>query len=180
MKQHIIGTIAASLLVISSSVGAQDALTQPTRRALTAAPKAPEFKGLTNWINSPPLTMAELRGKVVLVEFWTHGCINCIHVLPHIKQWHQRYKDQGLVVIGVHTPEFGYERVLKNVQRAVQRFDIQYPVAQDNGFKTWNAYRNKYWPALYLIDQNGRIVYRHFGEGDYAQTEAQIVGLLRP
>lgn len=179
MLKHTISILAASLLAISCSAGAQEDPIQPTRSALTSAPKAPEFKGINNWINSPPLTMAQLRGKVVLVEFWTYECINCIHVLPYVKQWHQRYKDQGLVVVGVHTPEFGHERVLKNVQRAVKRFDIQYPVAQDNGFKTWNAYGNQYWPALYLIDQDGRIVYRHYGEGGYAETEGRIARLLR-
>ena len=122
--------------------------------------------------------MAGLRGKVVLVEFWTYSCINCIHVMPYVKQWHQRYQGQGLVVVGVHTPEFGYERSAKNVEGAVQRFGIEYPVAQDNGYKTWNAYSNRFWPALYLVDRNGRIAYRHFGEGDYARTESAIRQLL--
>lgn len=143
------------------------------------APVAPEFKGISHWINSKPLTMAQLRGKVVLVEFWTYSCINCVRVMPYVKQWHQRYKDQGLTVVGVHTPEYGYERILGNVQSAVKRFGIEYPVAQDNGFQTWNAYNNRYWPALYLVDRDGRVVYRHFGEGDYAITEAKIQQLLQ-
>ena len=135
---------------------------------------APDLAGGGSWINSEPLSLPKLRGKVVLVEFWTYSCINCIRVLPHVSQWHQRYAAQGLVVIGVHTPEYGYERVGANVRAAVKRLGIGYPVVQDNGFRIWNAYGNRYWPALYLIDRQGRIVYRHFGEGDYAVTEAAI------
>ncbi|RDZ27292.1 thioredoxin family protein [Lysobacter silvisoli] len=142
------------------------------------APVAPEFTGIDRWFNSPPQTLRQLRGKVVLVEFWTYSCINCIRVLPYVKQWHAKYRDQGLVVVGVHTPEYGYEKNPDNVQAAVRRFGITYPVAQDNGYRTWNAYHNRYWPALYLIDQDGRIVYQHFGEGDYATTEATIQRLL--
>ncbi|ALN83184.1 ahpC/TSA family protein [Lysobacter antibioticus] len=135
---------------------------------------APDLAGGGSWINSEPLSLPKLRGKVVLVEFWTYSCINCLRVLPHVSQWHQRYAAQGLVVIGVHTPEYGYERVGANVRAAVKRLGIGYPVVQDNGFRIWNAYGNRYWPALYLIDRQGRIVYRHFGEGDYAVTEAAI------
>ena len=142
------------------------------------APAAPDFTGINHWINSEPLDMAQLRGKVVLVEFWTYSCINCIHVMPYVKQWHQSYHDQGLVVVGVHTPEYGYEKIQGNVEAAVKRFGITYPVAQDNGYQTWNAYGNRYWPALYLIDQSGRVVYQHFGEGGYEQTEARIRQLL--
>ena len=142
------------------------------------APLAPEFTGISHWINSEPLTMSQLRGKVVLVEFWTYSCINCIHVAPHVKQWHHDYKDQGLVVVGVHTPEFGYERIQRNVETAVKRHGIEYPVAQDNGYRTWNAFGNQYWPALYLVDRDGRVVYRHFGEGGYDRTEARIKALL--
>jgi thiol-disulfide isomerase/thioredoxin len=145
-------------------------LSQPT--------PAPEFAGIGQWINSPPLTMAGLRGKVVLVEFWTYECINCLHVMPQVKQWHERYKDQGLVVVGVHTPEFDEERVTNNVRKAVTQFGIPYPVAQDNDYRTWEAYRNRFWPALYLVDREGRIVYRHYGEGDYAETESRIRQLL--
>ena len=151
----------------------------PPRANGSSAPVAPEFTGINHWINSKPLTMAQLRGKVVLVEFWTYSCINCVRVMPYVKQWHQRYKDQGLTVVGVHTPEYGYERILGNVQSAVKRFGIEYPVAQDNGFQTWNAYNNRYWPALYLVDRDGRVVYRHFGEGNYAITEAKIQQLLQ-
>lgn len=177
MIKPIITMLAACLFAASCTAGAYDDPVQPTSTA--PAPMAPEFKGINHWINSAPLTMAQLRGKVVLVEFWTYDCINCIHVLPHVKQWHERYKDQGLVVVGVHTPEYGHEKILGNVQAAVKRFGIGYPVAQDNDYRTWDAFGNRYWPALYLIDQNGRIVYQHFGEGGYDDTEARIQSLLR-
>ena len=143
----------------------------------SAAP-APEFAGIDNWINSAPLSMQQLRGKVVLVDFWTYDCINCQHVLPYVKGWHQKYKDQGLVVVGVHTPEYGFERNLNNLKTAVQRNGITFPVAQDNRYATWGAYNNQFWPAFYLVDKKGEVVYSHFGEGDYAQTEATIRKLL--
>lgn len=139
---------------------------------------APEFAGIDHWINSAPLTMQQLRGKVVLVDFWTYDCINCQHVLPYVKAWHQQYKDQGLVVVGVHTPEYGFERNLDNLKAAVQRNAISFPVAQDNRYATWSAYDNRFWPAFYLVDKQGQVVYTHFGEGDYAQTEATIRKLL--
>jgi len=142
-----------------------------------AAP-APEFAGIDAWINSAPLSMQQLRGKVVLVDFWTYDCINCRHVLPYVKDWHRKYKDQGLVVVGVHTPEYGFERNLNNLKGAVQRSGIAFPVAQDNRYATWNAYDNRFWPAFYLVDKRGEVVYSHFGEGDYAQTEATIRKLL--
>jgi thiol-disulfide isomerase/thioredoxin len=136
--------------------------------------KAPEFTGIETWLNSGPLTLSALRGKVVLVDFWTYTCINCIRTLPYVKSWHEKYKDQGLVVVGVHTPEFSFERPTANVQGAIKRFGITYPVAQDNGYQTWDAYRNMYWPAFYLIDKRGQVIYSHFGEGRYRETEAQI------
>jgi thiol-disulfide isomerase/thioredoxin len=139
---------------------------------------APEFTGIEKWLNGPPLSMQQLRGKVVLVDFWTYSCINCINTLPYVKAWYQRYGSEGLVVVGVHTPEYPFERSTANVEAAVERFGIRYPVAQDNQYATWGAYNNQYWPALYLIDKNGRIDYVHFGEGDYAQTEARIKALL--
>jgi thiol-disulfide isomerase/thioredoxin len=144
----------------------------------TSAPTAPEFAGIDHWIYTQPLTMQQLRGKVVLVEFWTYECINCIRTMPHVKEWHAKYAKDGLVVVGVHTPEYGHERILDNVQAAVKRFGITYPVAQDNAYKTWNAYGNRYWPALYLVDKQGRVTYAHFGEGAYMQTEAHIQALL--
>jgi len=140
--------------------------------------QAPEFTGIDRWFNSTPLTMAGLRGKVVLVEFWAYECINCVHVLPHVKAWDQRYRDQGLTVVGVHTPELDEEYDAGNLRTAILRSGIRYPVAQDNAYGTWNAYRNSFWPALYLVDRNGRIVYRHVGEGGYDATEARIQELL--
>jgi thiol-disulfide isomerase/thioredoxin len=139
---------------------------------------APEFRGIDTWLNSQPLKLDELRGKVVLVDFWTYTCINCLNHLPYVKDWHAKYKDQGLVVVGVHTPEFAYEKSTKNVQEAIKRLQIQHAVAQDNSYATWKAFGNQYWPAVYLIDKQGRIVYSHFGEGSYDQTEKKIQSLL--
>lgn len=139
---------------------------------------APEFAGIDHWLNSPPLTMQSLRGKVVLVDFWTYGCINCFHTLPHVEAWDQQYRSKGLTIIGVHTPEFPNERSTENVKEAIRRYGIRFPVAQDNDYATWNAYGNQYWPAFYLIDKAGRIVYTHVGEGQYEQTQAWIEKLL--
>jgi thiol-disulfide isomerase/thioredoxin len=136
-----------------------------------SAPMAPAIAG-GDWINSVPLSQAWLRGKVVLVEFWTYACGNCLRVLPHVARWHERYAGQGLIVIGVHTPEYDFERVGANVRAAVARLGIRYPVVLDNAYINWNAWGNQFWPALYLIDRQGRIVYHHFGEGGYEQTEA--------
>lgn len=140
--------------------------------------QAPEFTGISQWLNSEPLKMEALKGKVVLVDFWTYSCINCIRTFPYINQWHEKYKDQGLVIVGVHTPEFAFEKDSENVKTALARHDIKYPVAQDNDYQTWQAYSNRYWPAKYLVDQEGNIVYTHFGEGDYEETENVIRQLL--
>jgi thiol-disulfide isomerase/thioredoxin len=141
---------------------------------------APEFIGITKWLNSDnPLTLKELRGKVVLIDFWTYTCINCIRTLPHVTSWYEKYKDQGFVVIGVHTPEFEFEKKAENVLNAIQQYNIHYPVPQDNDYKTWNAYNNQYWPAEYLIDAKGNIRRTHFGEGEYDQTEMAIQALLK-
>lgn len=139
---------------------------------------APEFTGIEKWLNSDALTMQQLKGKVVLVDFWTYTCINCINTLPHVTAWHQKYQPQGLAVVGVHTPEFPHERSTDNVRTAIKRFDIRYPVAQDNRYATWEAFGNRYWPAVYLFDKNGKLAYSHFGEGAYAETEAKIRQLL--
>jgi cytochrome c biogenesis protein CcdA/thiol-disulfide isomerase/thioredoxin len=139
---------------------------------------APEFSGIDHWLNSRPLTLASLRGKVVLVDFWTYSCINCIRTLPYLESWYQKYAADGFVIVGVHTPEFAFEHDTANVQAAIARFGITYPVAQDNEFATWSAYNNEYWPAHYLIDATGHIRAEHFGEGAYAETEAQIRELL--
>ncbi len=141
---------------------------------------APDLVGITQWLNTPvKLSMAALKGKVVLVDFWTYSCINCVRTLPHVTGWYERYKDQGFVVIGVHTPEFAFEKETGNVQNALKQFKIHYPVAQDNDFKTWTNYKNRYWPAEYLIDANGRIRRTHFGEGKYDEMELAIRRLLQ-
>lgn len=141
---------------------------------------APEFIGITKWLNSPkPLTIKDLKGKVVLVDFWTYTCINCIRTLPHVTSWYDKYKGQGFVVVGVHTPEFEFEKDTKNVENAIKQYNIYYPVAQDNSYSTWNNYNNQYWPAEYLLDANGNIRRTHFGEGEYDQTEMAIQALLK-
>lgn len=138
---------------------------------------APELAGDV-WLNSAPRTLAELRGKVVLVEFWTFACWNCQNVEPHVRAWHERYAARGLVVIGVHTPELDRERDLANVKQYLKEHRITWPVLVDNGFRTWRAYGNRYWPAFYLIDKQGRIRHQRFGEGGYEETEARIRELL--
>ena len=140
---------------------------------------APEFVGIAKWLNSDPLTMKGLKGKVVLIDFWTYTCINCIRTLPYVTSWYEKYKDQGLVVVGVHTPEFEFEKKTENVLGAIKQYKINYPVAQDNDYRTWRAYDNHYWPAKYLIDAEGIIRYTHFGEGKYEETEKNIQSLLK-
>ena len=139
---------------------------------------APEFAGIDAWINAAPLTMAGLRGKVVLVDFWTYSCVDCLRTLPRTIAWQDAFRDQGLVVIGVHTPEFAYERDKRGLQAAIDRLGIAYPVAQDNHRATWTAYGNEYWPALYLVDRQGHIVLKHFGEGDERYIEDALRALL--
>jgi len=139
----------------------------------------PAFTGATTWINSPPLTPQQLRGKVVVVDFWTYSCINCLRALPYVRAWAEKYKDQGLVVIGVHTPEFAFEKSEANVRDAVRRLGVDYPVAMDNDFAIWRAFKNQYWPAHYFIDAQGRIRHHHFGEGDYDGSERVIQQLLK-
>ena len=139
---------------------------------------APDFVGITNWINSDPLTIENLRGKVVLVDVWTYTCINCIRTFPYLREWNDRYADSGLVIVGLHAPEFDFEKNTKNVTEAAGEYGIVWPIAQDNDYGTWNAYSNRFWPAKYLIDHNGVVRYTHFGEGKYAKTEERIRQLL--
>src|SRR3954464_8363283 len=139
---------------------------------------APDFAGNDHWFNSKPLTLASLRGRVVLIDFWTYTCINCIRTFPHLKAWDAKYRDKGLTIVGVHSPEFGFEKKASNVERAIEQSGIRYPVAQDNELATWNAWSNQYWPAEYLIDAQGDVRYANFGEGDTDKTEAAIRELL--
>jgi cytochrome c biogenesis protein CcdA/thiol-disulfide isomerase/thioredoxin len=139
---------------------------------------APEISGAEQWLNSPPLTLAALKGKVVLVDFWTYSCINCLRTLPYVRAWAEKYRDQGLVVLGVHAPEFAFERDIGNVKRAVADLHISYPVAIDNNYAIWRAFRNQYWPAHYFIDAQGRVRHQHFGEGEYEESERIIQQLL--
>jgi thiol-disulfide isomerase/thioredoxin len=148
-------------------------MTTPTRTSELAS-----LSQATEWINSPPLTADSLQGRVVLVQFWTYSCLYWIRTVPHVRAWAQKYRDDGLVVIGVHTPEFDFEKELANTRRAAENFGVDYPVAVDNDYAIWNAFGNQYWPALYLIDGRGRVRHRHFGEGDYEQSERMIQKLL--
>lgn len=140
--------------------------------------RLPSFSGATLWLNSPPLAATDLRGKVVLVEFWTYTCINWRRTLPYVRAWAEKYKDKGLVVIGVHTPEFGFERNAENVRWAIKDMNIGFPVAMDNNYAIWRAWDNQYWPALYFIDAKGNIRHHQFGEGSYDQSEKVIQQLL--
>ena len=160
----------ASELAPQASLRLQEGLSKPYA--------APEFAGIEAWINSNPLTMQSLKGKVVLIDFWTYSCINCVRTLPYITDWDSKYRDQGLVIVGVHAPEFEFEKKLDNVKAAIAQHGIRYPVAQDNKLSTWVNFNNRYWPAHYLIDRDGRVVYTHFGEGKYAVTENNIRYLL--
>ena len=139
---------------------------------------APEFEGTQEWINSEPLAMDSLRGNVVLIDFWTYTCVNCIRTLPFLREWYDRYADEGLVIVGVHTPEFEFEKIFDNVVEATKDEGVAWPVVQDNEFSVWRSYSNRYWPAKYLIDQSGVVRYTHFGEGKYGETEEMIRELL--
>jgi len=158
-------------------------LAQPSEhtamQAVVAPPKAPPLLGATQWLNSPPLNNDSLRGKVVLVDFWTYSCINCLRTLPYLKAWDEKYRRQGLVIVGVHAPEFAFEKDSRNVEQAVRTLGIRYPVAIDNQYAIWNAFQNRYWPAHYLIDAQGHIRDQHFGEGNYQETEQMIQRLLK-
>lgn len=141
-------------------------------------PAAPNFTGIDAWINSPPLSLHQLRGRVVLVDFWTFSCVNCVRTIPHLHALAAAYDAAGLVIVGVHSPEFDFEKPVNNVRAAVQRLGVTWPVAVDSSMATWNAYDNNYWPAEYLIDRQGRIAYTNFGEGSYQETGAAVASLL--
>jgi len=141
-------------------------------------PAAPAFAGIEGWLNSDPLSLQKLRGKVVLIDFWTYSCVNCVRTIPHLQALYDKYRERGFVIVGVHSPEFDFEKVRDNVAGAVKRLGVTWPVALDPQMATWNAYNNNVWPAEYLIDQSGRLSYRHLGEGEYAGTEKAVATLL--
>ena len=172
------GTTIAAAASAGSASGAPPQSVPGLEDGLPEPFPAPDFAGIAAWINSPPLTMAGLRGKVVLVDFWTYSCINCVRTLPYLTAWDRKYRHDGLVIVGIHAPEFTFETRRENVQAAVARYGIRYPVALDSGLHTWSNFHNLYWPAHYLIDRSGRVVYTHFGEGQYDVTENNIRVLL--
>jgi thiol-disulfide isomerase/thioredoxin len=174
-RRAFLASASASALALAAGTTIAAA---PSAAALHDYGAAPELAGLDAWFNSEPLTLAGLRGKVVLVDFWTFGCINCLRTLPYVNKWAEAYRSQGLVVVGVHTPEFPFERSASSLQAAMKRFGVKHPVAQDNRYATWQAWSNQYWPAAYLVDAHGRVRYKHFGEGEYDRTEAAIRTLL--
>jgi thiol-disulfide isomerase/thioredoxin len=180
-KSKAVATVLAAVFLFGLALGARSAdettIGAPEKLA-DARWMAPNFVGISHWLNSAPLSIASLRGKVVLVDFWTYDCYNCVNTLPYVTRLYQAYRDKGLVVVGVHTPEFPFEKSTANVQTALQRHGITYPVAQDNDYATWNAYRNQYWPAQYIVDQNGIVVYEHDGEGHYEGIDRTIQQLL--
>ena len=178
-NQLILAAMVAGAMVLPSETSARDKGAAPwTAFDLPSEGTFPSLSGATEWLNSPPLTPAALRGKVVLVDFGTYTCINWIRTLPHVRAWAEKYKNQGLVVIGVHTPEFEFEKNLNNVRRAVKDTRLDFPIAVDNDYAIWRAFKNNAWPALYFIDARGRIRHHHLGEGEYKNSELVIKKLL--
>lgn len=172
----IIGVVVAA--AAASTLLSQNGQTE-NNTSLPNLGKAPNFQGIVGWINSPPLDLSQLKGKVVLVDFWTYSCINCIRTIPYLNAWYSEYGHNGLEIIGVHTPEFEFEKNYSNVLAATKSFGVSYPIALDSNYATWNAYNNKYWPADYLIDKDGTLRAVHFGEGDYNATETEFRELLK-
>ena len=181
-------SIAAAILTVAACGGAEPTATPaPTATAFPIDPDAepgavgslvPEFEEIAGWVNTEPFAISDLRGKVVLVDFWTYTCVNCLRTIPYLKEWHEKYNDLGLDIVGVHTPEFEFEKVRENVAAAVEKHGLGWRMAQDNDFGTWRAFNNAAWPAKYLVDQNGVIRYTHIGEGAYDETEQKIRELL--
>lgn len=186
IEQALVGKLSGKSPTASGTMMAQIPAAGGAMKVVDKAPgtlpvegQLPPLTGAVQWLNSPPLDAQALKGKVVLVDFWTYSCINCLRTLPYVKAWAEKYRDQGLVVIGVHAPEFAFERDVGNVTKAMKELGINYPVAIDNDYKIWRAFNNEYWPAHYFADAQGRIRYHHFGEGDYAESERVIQQLLR-
>jgi thiol-disulfide isomerase/thioredoxin len=179
-RRRFIGATAAALG--AARLGVIGLATRPMPSAVAGLPEEgpmPSLSGATEWLNSPPLTPAGLRGKVALLDFWTYTCVNWLRTLPYVRAWAEKYRDEGLQVVGVHTPEFPFERDLDNVRWAAKDMDVTYPIAVDSDYSIWQAFDNHYWPAVYLADVNGRIRFHHFGEGAYDRTERAIQELLR-
>ena len=178
-RRRLLG--AGALAVAGGRLGLYNLLrpTMPALHPVAGENQLASLRTATAWLNSPPLTADGLRGKVVLIDIWTYTCINWLRTLPYVRAWAEKYKSQGLVVIGVHSPEFPFEHDLDNVRRAAKDMRVDYPIAIDNDFSIWRAFDNNYWPALYLVDGDGRIRYRHFGEGEYEQSERNVQRLLK-
>src|ERR1700743_498061 len=176
MRVFLVAALAAVLSCVAVSTPPGEAQEPPS---IVGSFPLHGLSGATGWINSKPLTAKQLKGKVVLVDFWTYSCINCLRALPYMKAWAEKYKDSGLVVIGVHTPEFDFEKDSPNVQKAVQKFGITYPIALDSNQAIWNSFHNQYWPAHYFLDANGKVRVEHFGEGKYDESEKWIQQLLQ-
>jgi thiol-disulfide isomerase/thioredoxin len=174
-----IKVMVSLLLAVSFSGFAQSVTAQDEPPSIVGKAPLPGLAGGTGWLNSPPLTAKELKGKVVLIDFWDYSCINCIRAIPYVRAWADKYKDAGLVVIGVHTPEFDVEKQQANVEKAIKKFNITYPVVLDNNMAIWNAFNNQYWPAHYFIDAKGKVRFEHFGEGAYDESEHWIQQLLK-
>lgn len=182
-RNLLVGIVVGIIIVVASvyASGLSDLLLRPfgisAEYDSSESATAPELV-TGNWINSEPLSLKNLRGRVVLIEFWTFGCLNCRNTLPFVKSWHDRYRDKGLTVIGVHSPEFAEERIVENLRREVDSLGITYPVLADNDYQTWNAYGVEAWPTVFLLDKQGRIRWKRVGEGDYDETERLIQKLL--
>ena len=178
-RRRFFGT--AALTIAAASLGMIGSLMQQGKAAALQLPiegELPSLSGATGWLNSQPLTAADLRGKVVLIDVWTYTCINWLRTLSYVRAWAEKYKNQGLVVIGVHSPEFSFEKDVDNVRRAAKDMKVNYPIAIDSNYAIWRALKNEYWPALYFVDAQGRIRHHHFGEGEYEQSERIIQQLL--
>jgi thiol-disulfide isomerase/thioredoxin len=187
MTRYRLALVAVAALIVAAVLVTVVRMPPPPATASTTGGEvlpvsqrveAPDFTGIDAWLNSPPLTLADLKGKVVLIDFWTFSCVNCVRTIPHLQVLDNDYKDDGFVIVGVHSPEFDFEKVGANVVAAVKRLGVTWPVAVDSQMDTWNAYQNQYWPAEYLLDQQGRVAYTSFGEGDYTQTDAAVAQLL--
>jgi thiol-disulfide isomerase/thioredoxin len=175
--RFVIGSVIAIATLSGAGIAGSTPAQEP--KSIVGSSPLPSLSGATGWLNSKPLTATDLKGKVVLVDFWDYSCINCIRAVPYVRAWAEKYKDSGFIVIGVHTPEFDVEKQSPNVQKATQKFGITYPVALDNKNKIWNAFHNQYWPAHYFIDAKGKVRYEQFGEGEYDKSERWIQDLLK-